>query len=287
MAAASEPIPGDGGPDAGELVVDHENAGAGLIVDFALVVGAASHPPSATVLFLVVGRELLYFPVTSLSKSSSSAPPGGAEWKAAGRSPKDMKSALLSFMLGTLPLSSASLLECSCSTLEPRLLISSMNCWNCLRSRSGPNAMAQRSGMISNAMKSVSASVPACLRTLSAASITAGSFVFIPLISGTIFSCMVYLSSTLMADFAFLSWVKPERPSSVGVGGRDADPPQRVTKASRPRTLMPREEVFEKTEAMTGKSSFLMVVKSSTGRTICKERKAASTIEWIGDSIAS
>lgn len=64
-------------------------------------------------------------------------------------------------------------------------------------------------------------------------------------------------------------------------------PPQRVTKASSPRTFMPRLDVLLNTEAITGKSSFLMVLKSRTGRMIGRLRSAASTMECVGDSMAS
>ena len=57
IAAARLPIPGDGArPGAGDAAVDHENAGAGVIVDdgrepTARVAAGASQPPSVTILF--------------------------------------------------------------------------------------------------------------------------------------------------------------------------------------------------------------------------------------------
>jgi len=65
-----------------------------------------------------------------------------------------------------------------------------------------------------------------------------------------------------------------------------AEPPQRMTKASSPRTLIPRLDVLVKTDATMGNSSFLIVLKSRIGRIIGRLRRAASTIEWVGDSMA-
>jgi len=64
------------------------------------------------------------------------------------------------------------------------------------------------------------------------------------------------------------------------------EPPQSITNASSPRTLIPRLLVFVNTEAMTGKSSFFIVEKSRTGRMVGKLRKEASTMLCVGDSIA-
>jgi hypothetical protein len=49
---------------------------------------------------------------------------------------------------------------------------------------------------------------------------------------------------------------------------------------------MARLLVFVNTEEMTGKSSFLIVEKSRTGNIIGKLRSEASTILWVGDSMA-
>ena len=227
--------------------------------------------------------------MTRRSKSSSPSPPAGwLPWNAAGRSPKDIKSALLSFAATLLLLDkSCSFLECSCSTFEPSDLMSSMNCWNCLRSRSGPSAIFHNNGIISMAVKSASASFPTWRRTFRAASMTAGSLVLMALSRGIIFSCMVYLSRTLTTDLVFFCGAKPLNPSSGGVIVPSPVPPQRVTNASNPRTFMPRLDVLLKTEAITGNNSFFMVLKSRTGRMTGKLRSAASTIEWVGDSMAS
>ena len=124
-------------------------------------------------------------------------------------------------------------------------------------------------------------------RTFRAASITAGSLVLIARRRGIIFSCMVYLSNTLSTLFVFFCGAKPLNPSSGSVIVPSLVPPQRVTNASNPRTFMPRLDVLLKTEAITGNNSFFMVLKSRTGRMIGRLRSAASTIEWVGDSMAS
>lgn len=288
MAVDIEPIPGDDGPGDGDGVVDHENVGAAGAAGFAGALGAASQPPSATALAAVV--LLLYFPVTRRSKSSSSPPPAPDE-NAAGRSPKDMKSSLPAafFITELLPESSWSFFVCSCSTFVLRPLIKSMKAWNCLRSSNGPRLMLHKIGRISIAIKSVSASELTCCKTFRAASITAGSFVLIPRMRGTIFSCIVYLSSALMADFSFFlpfCGTNPDRPSSVEEVIESVVPPHKTTKASSPLTLIPRLEVLLNTAATTGNSSFFIVLKSSTGRITGRLRSAASTIEWVGDSIA-
>lgn len=134
---------------------------------------------------------------------------------------------------------------------------------------------------MSIATNSESAIPPTCLRTFSAAIATAGSFVLIARISGTIFSCIVYLSRGV--EVIFLVEAKPSRPSLPAAGS--FVPPQRILNASRTRTLIPRLLVFVNTAAMTGKSSFLIVEKSRIGRTIGKLRKAASTNPCVGDSM--
>lgn len=288
MAADMVPIAGDDGPGDGEGVVDHENVGAAGGAGFAGALGAASQPPSATALLAAV--LVVYFPVTRRSKSSSS-PPFAFDENAAGRSPKDMKSSLppAFFIPELLPESSWSFFVCSCSTLVLRLLIKSMKAWNCLRSSNGPRLMFHKIGRISIAINSVSASELTCCRTLRAASITAGSFVLIARMRGMIFSCIVYLSSALMGDFSFFlpfCGANPDRPSSAEEVIESAVPPHKTTKASRPLTLIPRLEVLLNTAATTGNSSFFIVLKSSTGSITGRLRRAASTIEWVGDSIA-
>ena len=64
----------------------------------------------------------------------------------------------------------------------------------------------------------------------------------------------------------------------------EAGPPQRTTKASRPRTLMARLLVLLKTVAIRGKRSFFIVEKSRTGRMIGRVLRDLSTSEWVGDS---
>lgn len=288
LRADIAPIPGEGGPGDWEGLVDHENVGAAGGAGFAGALGAASQPPAATALLAVV--LVVYFPVTRRSKSSSS-PPFAFDENAAGRSPKDMKSSLPAafFIPELLPESSWSFFVCSCSTLVLRLLIKSIKAWNCLRSSNGPRLMFHKIGRISIAMNSVSASELTCCRTLRAASITAGSFVLIPRMRGMIFSCIVYLSSALMADFSFFlpfCGANPDRPSSAEEVIESVVPPHKTTKASRPLTLIPRLEVLLNTAATTGNSSFFIVLKSSTGSITGRLRRAASTIEWVGDSIA-
>jgi hypothetical protein len=145
--------------------------------------------------------------------------------------------------------------------------------------------MLHRIGNMSIATKSASATPPTWRITLRAAIATAGSFVLIPLIKGMIFSCIVYLSRAEDELFLLaLLFMTPSRPSLLDAGSVEA--PQRIANASKPRTLIPRLLVLVKTEAITGNSSFLMVEKSRTGRMIGRLLSDASTILWVGDSIA-
>lgn len=159
----------------------------------------------------------------------------------------------------------------------------SMKAWNCLRSSNGPRLMPHRIGRTSIATNSSSATPPTCRRTFKAAMATAGSFVLIPLIRGMIFSCIVYLSREVELLF-LLAFIIPSSPSLLAL--ESGEPPQRITNASRPRTFMPRLLVLLKTEAITGKTSFLIVEKSSTGRITGKLRREASTMLCVGDSMA-
>ena len=84
--------------------------------------------------------------------------------------------------------------------------------------------------------------------------------------------------------FLLMLCVIPSSPSLLDAGS--FEPPQRVTKASNPRTLIARLLVLLNTLAMMGNSSFLIVEKSSTGRMTGRLRKEASTIVWVGDSMA-
>jgi len=141
--------------------------------------------------------------------------------------------------------------------------------------------MLHRIGRISIATKSASAILPITFNTFRAAIMTAGSFVLITLIRGTIFSCMVNLSRAVEEDVFFLSVSYPSKTSSLS---RSFEPPQRVTKACRPLTLIARLLVLLKIAATTGNSSFLMVLKSRTGKTVGRLRSAASTRVGVGDS---
>lgn len=141
--------------------------------------------------------------------------------------------------------------------------------------------MLQSSGSISSATKSPSATLPTTFRTFRAAIMTAGSLVLMALIRGMIFSCMVNLSRAVEDVAFFCSVASPSKPSSPLPA-----PPQSVTKASKPRTLMARLLVLLKIVAMTGKSSPLMVLKSNTGRTTGKLVRAALIRDGVGDSRA-
>lgn len=264
--------------------VDQEKAAVG--VDFLLlpavgdVSGAfdtiLSHPES-----IGLAEAPLELPLTRDSKSVSVAPFASKDAPATG--PKDMKSSFRADPLVLPPDNSCNFLVCSSSTLLERDLTSSMKAWNCLRSRSGPKLMLQRTGRISMATNSASATLPTTWRTLSAAIITAGSLVLIALIRGTIFSCIVNLSRAVDEVAFFFCGAKPSRPSSPP---GSLDPPHSVTNACKPLTLMARLLVLLKMVAMTGKSSFLMVLKSSWGRTDGRLLSAASTSEGVGASRA-
>ena len=135
-------------------------------------------------------------------------------------------------------------------------------------------------GRTSIAKNSESAILPTCLNTASAAIITAGSFVFIAFSSGIIFSCTVYLSriALLFGFWVFRPLAAPSR-SSPASPLSDGDPPQSIAKASNPRILMPKLLVLLNTAATTGKSSFLMVEKSSVARMVGRHPSDLSTIE--------
>lgn len=241
--------------------------------------GAASQPVSIA----LTDAPRAVFPFTRLSKSISvfSDPP--FDWKAFV-APNDINSSFpLPFVL-LVPESSESFFVRSASTREDKFLISSMKAWNCLRSNKGPKLMPHRTGRISSATKSSSATLPIWRRTFRAAILTAGSLVLMPLIKGRIFSCIVYLSRAVELLFLLMLCVIPSSPSLLDAGS--FEPPQRVTKASNPRTLIARLLVLLNTLAMMGNSSFLIVEKSSTGRMTGRLRKEASTIVWVGDSMA-
>jgi len=221
-------------------------------------------------------------PLTRASKSTSPSPPFVEEVNA-GTLPKDMKSSLL-FVCPFEPARSCSFRDCSDSTRAERLLMSSMKAWNCCRLSRGPRLMLHNTGRTSIATKSASTTVPTCRRTLRDANATAGSLVLIPLMRGTIFSCIVYLSRAVdeLCFFAFVAI--PSRPSLPP--GASLLPPHSTTKASSPRTLIPRLLVLLKTAAITGNSSFFIVEKSMTGSILGRLLSAASTILCVGDSMA-
>ena len=100
---------------------------------------------------------------------------------------------------------------------------------------------------------------------------TAGSLVLIALSSGTIFSCTVYLSRMALG-FGF----EP----GVDVACICAEPHRRP-KASRPRILMARLFVLVNTAAITGKTSFLIVEKSSVERMVGRQPRDLSTSEGV------
>lgn len=273
--------------------VDHEKDGVFGVLDELLTVAVAledamidgvSSQLGKPLLLLVDDADMPPLPFTRASKSSS-FPPAVLSNVVPVTPPNARKSSLGPAVPAfVVPDNSCSFLVCSSSTLLDRFLISSMNVWNWRRSSSGPRLMLHRIGRMSIATKSASAFSPTMRSTLSAAIMTAGSFVLIALIRGTIFSCMVYLSNALDEDDFFLFSISPLRPSSAAAS---VEPPQRMTKACKPRTLIARLFVLLKTMATTGKSSFLMVLKSRTGRIDGSILSAASTIEGVGHSIAA
>jgi len=137
---------------------------------------------------------------------------------------------------------------------------------------------------MSMATKSASATLPMTLRVFRAAIMTAGSLVLIALTSGTIFSCIVYLSRALDVEPFFFPGPKPSSPSSAP---GSFEPPHRAAKACRPLTLIARLLVLLKIVAITGNSSFFMVLKSRTDSIIDRLLSAASTSVGVGDSRAT
>ncbi len=270
---------GVGAAVTGGLGVDHENCGGDMVETGGAAAGAAGASQPASIPLFVVWD---FFPFTNRSKSSSVAPLAGSN--VVPVTPPNAKKS--SFGVAARPPSvtvesSCSFLVCSSSTRLESTLINSMKDWNCFRLRSGPKLIFQRIGRISIATKSASATSPTTRRTVRAAIMTAGSFVLIALIRGTIFSCIVYLSRAL--EFVFLfSGRNPSSPSSTP----SREPPHRMVKACKPRTLIARLFVLLNTAAITGNSSFLMVLKSKTGRMDGSPRIATSTSEGAADSTA-
>jgi hypothetical protein len=244
----------------------------------AAALGCTSSQPESIGLFDAVAE----FPLTRRSKSSSVVPLASSDDPATA--PKAMKSSAGSADEPlVLPLSSCSFFVCSSSTFLDNDLMRSMNAWNCLRSNNGPRLMDQRIGRISMATNSASAVWPTTLMSFRLAIITAGSFVLMPLTRGTIFSCIVYLSS-IEDDVDLLSCMIPSRPSSPAPS---ADPPQSMQNACSPRTLIAKLVVLLNIVEMTGNNSFLIVLKSITGRITGRLLNAASMSEGVGDSSAA
>jgi len=264
------------------LGVDQEKAGAFGVPPRLLTDGDATGGLSSQLENVVLGLISPTPPLTSLSKSSSSPPPLACSNAALLWPPKPIKSSTGTAVVDASPLadSSCNFLVCSSSTRRDSDLMRSMNDWNCFRFRSGPNDMLHRIGSRSIATKSASAACPTTRMTSRAAIITAGSFVLMAFTRGTIFSCIVYLSSAVDDDVFFSTM--PANPSSAASG----EPPHRMTNARRPRIFICRLFVRAKTAAITGNSSFLMVLKSRTGKMTGKPLSAASTKPCVGDSIA-
>ncbi|KIH90263.1 hypothetical protein SPBR_00315 [Sporothrix brasiliensis 5110] len=294
--------------------VDHENAGAveaaadavarGVVLRLpprfgdgrlALAAGAASQPPSIK----ASPTRPPVLPLTSRSKSSSTSPPPPPPTSKAEPpipAPNDENSSMRAALpfkeewaaAASTPDSSCSLRTCSSSTRDDSVLISFINAWNCFRFRSGPRLMVHSTGKSSNATKSASTMPPTTRKTFRASIITAGSLVLMPLISGTIFSCMVYLSSAVDVDVPRLGSLplSPSRPSPPPSSVLSGEPPHRMTNACRPRILIARLLVLLKMAATTGNSSCLIVLKSSTGSMAGTLRSAASTTAGVGESSA-
>lgn len=270
---------------------DHENAGVcGVLGTEAIPVegalaGAGSSQLPKSLPEPEPDAGIPPFPLTRASKSSGLSPLVLLSKVVPVTPPNARKSSLgAAFAPLEVPDSSCSFLVCSSSTRLESSLISAMNVWNCFKSNSGPKLMLHSTGRMSIATKSASATCPTIRKTFKAAIMTAGSFVLIALIRGTIFSCMVYLSRAVDDEVFLFSCSSPLRPSSLAAS---LDPPHRTTNDCKPRTLIAKLFVLLKTVATTGNNSFLIVLKSSAGKTLGKVLKAASTMECVGHSIAA
>ena len=215
------------------------------------------------------GRDASLFPNTSRSKSTSPTlkePSGSVEGILIR-----LLDRTVSRLLVELEARSRNFLDCSCSIFKEIVLMSVIYAWNCSRLSRGPRLKLHKVGNIFMARKSTSAIFPTSLNTVKAAIITAGSFVLMPLRRGTTFSCTVYLSR--IAPFeAFV-------PVELMAGLR----PQRIPRASRPRTLIDKLLVLVKTLDTIGNRSFLIVEKSSMPRIDERQVRDLSTTEWVGD----
>lgn len=176
--------------------------------------------------------------------------------------------------------SSRSFFVCSCSILADNVWMRCMNSLNWLMFSNGPRLKLHNKGSTSTAKKSESTILPTCLNTARAAIITAGSLVLIAFSEGTIFSCIVNLSNTaVLFRLDEGSFRAPSSPSPRSSGSPLDGPPHRITKASKPRTLIPKLAVLLKTAATTGKTSCLMVEKSKMSRIVGRQPRDLSTKE--------
>lgn len=229
----------------------------------------------------------LDLPSTRRSKSFSPPPPAPFESYILQEGPAPIAS--FDMEIDEFPLlfddSSLNFRVCSCSIFDDKVLIRLMNSWNCSRFSNGPRLKLHSIGRTSIAKKSASAILPTCLKTPSAAIITAGSLVLMAFNNGTTFSCTVYLSRIVL-EFFFLIFAPLAAPSSPSPSSSllAREPPQNMTNASNPRILMPKLLVLLNTAATTGKSSFLIVEKSNIASTVGRQLRDLSTIEWVGDS---
>lgn len=224
----------------------------------------------------------LDLPNTRRSKSFSAPPPAPFESYILLEGPAPIAS--FDVEIDGFPLlfddSSLSFRVCSFSIFDDKVLMRLMNSWNCSRFSNGPRLKLHSIGRTSIAKKSASAILPTCLKTPSAAIITAGSLVLMAFNNGTIFSCTVYLSRIVL-EFIFLIFVPLAAPSSPSPSSSllAREPPQNMTNASNPRILMPKLLVLLNTAATTGKSSFLIVEKSNIASTVGRQPRDLSTIE--------
>lgn len=208
--------------------VDQEKDGVcGVAVDDRFT-EAAALGASSQLGVLAALEEPPAVPFTRASKSSS-LPPLVASKAVPVRPPKAIKSSLGAAVDPLVdPDSSCNFFVCSSSTFRDKVLMRSMNDWNCLRLSSGPKLIFHKIGRISMATNSASAVCPTTYIKSRAAIMTAGSLVLMLLTKGTIFSCMVYLSSALDEE-VFLFPSSPLRPPSSALDS--LEPPHRTTKA--------------------------------------------------------
>ena len=137
----------------------------------------------------ISGSRADLLPRTSRSKASAPTSPPLPDEVAAFPEPTLIKSSDFELLkLFVFEDSSRSFFVCSCSIFVDNDLMRLMNSWNCWRLSNGPRLNVHKAGSTSIARKSVSAILPTCLKTASAAIIAPGSLVLIPFNSGTILS---------------------------------------------------------------------------------------------------